>query len=94
LSNTEAGMKVTLIGRGGSTPGGRVSGGGRVLHQVFGLIGPHDLSRDANVIAQNAGPFGDRKSGLRVDPPRQELGDPTVGVRVAGRANVRPDTAG
>jgi len=67
-----------------------------VLHQVFRLIGPKDLSRDADVIAENAGPFGDRKSTLRVDPPCQELGDLTVGVRVAGRPNVgpEPDTAG
>ena len=54
----------------------------------------HDPSRDPDVIAQHAGPLGDRKPGLRVDPPGQELGDPTVGIRVAGRTDVGPHTAG
>jgi len=52
-----------------------------VLHEVFGPIGPHDLFRDADVI-----PLGERKPSLRVNPPRQEIGDPTVRVRVARRA--------
>jgi hypothetical protein len=31
---------------------------------------------------------------LRVDPPGKKIGDPGVGVRVAGRPDVRPHTAG
>ncbi len=62
-----------------------------VLHQVFRPIGPNDLFRDADVIAQNAGPLEDRKPALWINPPCQELGDPTVRVRVAGRPNVRLD---
>jgi hypothetical protein len=45
-------------------------------------------------LAQNAGTLGDRKPGLRVDPPRQEVGDPAVRVRVARRTDIRPDAAG
>ena len=41
----------------------------------------------------NAGPLGDRKPALRIDPPLQEVGDPRVRVRVARRADVRPDAA-
>ena len=40
------------------------------------------------------GPLGDRQPGLRVDPPRQEVGDPAVGVGVAGSANIGPHAAG
>src|SRR5207248_11714032 len=40
------------------------------------------------------GALGDRKTGLRVDPPRQEVGNPTVRVRVARGADVRPHAAG
>jgi len=32
-----------------------------LLHQVFGPIGPLDLVRNADVIAQQAGPLGDRQ---------------------------------
>src|SRR5204862_8264054 len=46
------------------------------------------------VIAQNADPLGDWKPGLLVDPPRQKLGDPTIGVRVAGGADVGPHPTG
>src|ERR1700730_16163883 len=52
------------------------------------------LIRDADVIAQNAGTLGDRKPGLRVDPPRQEVGDPAVRVRVARRTDIRPHATG
>src|SRR6267378_2209168 len=66
----------------------------QVLHQVIGPIGPNDLFRDADEIAQNAGTLGDRKPALRVNPPRQEVGNPTVRVRVARRADIGPDAAG
>jgi hypothetical protein len=38
--------------------------------------------------------FGDRKPGLLVDPPGQELGDPAVRIGVARRSDVGPGTAG
>src|SRR5467141_820357 len=66
----------------------------QVLHQVIGPIGPNDLFRDADEIAQNAGTLGDRKPALRVNQPRQEVGNPTVRVRVARRADIGPDAAG
>jgi len=65
-----------------------------VLHQVLGPIGPLDLVRNPDVIAHNAGSLGDRQPGLRVDPPRQEVGDPTVGVRIASGTDVGPHTTG
>jgi len=65
-----------------------------VLRQLFGPIGPEDLFRDPNVIAQHAGAFEDWQPGIRVDPPRQEIGDPALGVGVARRADVRPHAAG
>src|SRR5215472_3845691 len=43
--------------------------------------------------AQNAGAFGDRQPGLRVDPPRQKVGNPTVRIGIACRAEVRPYSA-
>ena len=64
------------------------------MHQLLGPIGPDGLLRDADVIAQHTGALGDRQPGLRVDPPRQEVGDPAVGVGVAGRADVGPHAAG
>jgi len=45
-------------------------------------------------MAQHPGSLGDRKPALRVDPPRQEIGDPAIGVWVAGRTNVRLDATG
>ena len=36
-------------------------------------------------IAENTGALGDRQPGLLVDPPGEELGDPTVRIGVAGR---------
>src|SRR5208282_5171558 len=65
-----------------------------VSPQVFRLIGPDDVIRDSDIIAQNADPLGDRKPGFRVDPPCQELGDPTVRLRVAGRPDIGLDAAG
>jgi hypothetical protein len=64
------------------------------LDQVFRPISPHDPFRDADIITHNAGPFGDGKPGILVDPPPHELGDPAVRVRIAGGANVRPYPAG
>ena len=93
LSNTVAGMKVTLIGRGGSMPGGKSAARGW-FHQFFRPIGPFDFFGNADEIAQNAGALRDREAALRVDPPRKKVGDPAFGVRVAGAANIRPDTAG
>jgi hypothetical protein len=61
----------------------------QVFHQFFGSIGPHDFLGNADEIAQHPGPLGDR-----IDPPGKEVGDPRVGVRIAGRADVRPHTAG
>src|SRR6202040_2510598 len=58
-----------------------------------GPVGPDGLLRDADVIAQHTGAFGDCQPALRVDPPRQEVGDPAVGVGVAGGANVGPHAA-
>src|SRR5215472_16209145 len=66
----------------------------QVLHQLLGPIGPDNVAGNADVVAQHTGPFGDRQPALRVDPPRQEVGDPTVRVRVAGGADVRPHAAG
>jgi len=66
----------------------------QVLHQLFRAIGPHDVAGNADVVAQNAGALGDRQPGLRVDPPRQEIGNPTVRVRVAGGADVGPHATG
>src|SRR5262249_47289464 len=53
-----------------------------------------DVVRDTQVVAQNASPLGDRKPGLLIDPPRQELGDPTVGIGITGRSDIGFDTAG
>src|SRR6516162_6679059 len=74
--------------------GGQISRLWQVLQQVFGPIGPHDLVRNADKITHNPGPLGDRKASLLVDPPRDKLGDPTVRVRIARRADIRPDAAG
>ena len=65
-----------------------------VLHQLVGPISPDGLLRDADVITQHTGALGNRQPGLRVDPPPQEVGDPAVGIGVAGAANVRPHAAG
>jgi len=65
-----------------------------VLQQFFWPIGPFDLAGNADVIAQNPGPLGDGLPALRVNPPRQEVGDPAVRIRIAGGTDVRPDPAG
>ena len=77
-------LKVTLIGSGGSTPGGSSWPCSRSNHQFFGSIGPYDFFGNADKIAQHAGPLGDRTPALRVDPPGKKIGDPGVGVLVAG----------
>ena len=51
LSNTDAGMNVTLIGRGGSMPGRNILRRRQVLDQIFRPIAPNNLSCEANVIA-------------------------------------------
>ena len=66
----------------------------QVFHQFFGSIGPHDFFGNADKIAQHPGPLGDRMTALRVDPPGKKVGDPRVRVRVTGRPDVRPHTAG
>ena len=75
-------------------PGGSSSRRGRSRDQLFRPIGPLNPFPDANVIAQNTGALGDRQPALRVDPPRQKLGHPAIGVRVAGGADVGPHAAG
>ena len=87
-------MKVTVIGRGGSAPGGQVLWPRQVLRQLFGPVGPDDLFRDPDVIAQHPGPLGDWQTGARIDPPGEEIGHPALGVGVAGRSDVRAHTAG
>src|SRR5215469_4099168 len=66
----------------------------QMLHQFLGPVGPDRLLGDTDVVTQHTSPLGDRQSALRVDPPRQEVGDPAIGVRVAGGADVRLDAAG
>jgi len=65
----------------------------QVLHQILRPIGPFDLVCNSNIIAQNTSSLWDWKPGLRVDPPRQKVGNPTVRIGIACRAEVRPYSA-
>ena len=58
-----------------------------------GPIRPDDRIADANEPAQHAGALGDRIAGVLVDPPGDQFRNPAIGVRVAGRPNVRAHAA-
>jgi len=73
--------------------GRQILGALQVLHQILRPIGPFDLVRNPNIIAQNTSSLWDWKPGLRVDPPRQKVGNPTVRIGIACRADVRPYSA-
>jgi len=85
LSNTEAGMKVTLIGRGGSTPGGRASG--RVICRIKSSADRPRLSfprRGQNGAAHlRSRGSGARFSSIRVALARGFLDDPRWAWRAA-----------
>src|SRR6202047_5568437 len=52
LSNTFAGMKVTLIGLGGSMPGGRSSGRGRARLNSLGFLGPPSFFSEGGEVGE------------------------------------------
>ena len=72
MSLSLAGMNVTDFGGIGSPFRHGVAG------KVFRPIGPYDRVADTDEPAQDAGAFRNCKPRLRIDPPGDELGDPTV----------------
>lgn len=64
------------------------------FNQLGFAVSPFVAVIRGNEVTDNAIAFGDRESGIRINPPGNEIGDPTGSVRIAGTANVGLYTAG
>ncbi len=57
------------------------------VRPVNDLVTPNHVANEARTLRNGV-------AGVLVDPPRNELRNPAISVRVAGRSNERPDAAG